>query len=189
MSDSDNLKERMQEEKRDFFTSMYNRKIICRILRKFGDEFIQVEQKKVKMKQRTFRTREKFLSDEEEYIIQPEKIIWEKAGLGRRMVLYYELGKKYAITFDAPKYFEDAMTGATLTRRKAFTSLLNKMDTILLIGMIVAIIGMVASIGLYIYGQTQSNAILRENTALVRENTLLKEQLGIPQVPTGGNTR
>lgn len=155
----------------------FGRKILCKIFRRAGEEYIEVARKKISI------TRDTFKHKGQEYNLDMRAIHWEKVGFGKSMTLSYQLGKPSPINFHPPDYYLDGKLAGEIHRRKAFTSLLNKMDTVLLVGMIAAIIGMVAMAGLTIYNTTEKNKVERTNAALEKENEVLKQQLGVSIVP------
>lgn len=157
--------------------NMYKRKIICKIWRKIGSEYVQVAQKGISI------DKDKFVYKGFEYIMIVNRIHWEKSGVGRRMSLNFLLGQPAPIDFNPPNVYQDAKIGAELHRRKAFTSLLNKMDTLMLVMVVIMSIALVAAIALYIYGQTQKIATDRLNSALTAENAALKERFGVEVTP------
>lgn len=150
-------------------------KITYKIWEHSGTEWIQVSQGQISLSQNSFRVEYKdgFLGFKKlvhEYHVNLARIQWAKTGRNRSMVLNYEYGKSAPIDFNPPEYYLDARIGAELHRRKAFVSLLNKIDTYIMVALIFLAIATVAALILNIYTQTEKAKV--ERTLLVTQNSL-----------------
>lgn len=168
------------EEKPDWHDRPSNlairNRIYCTIWQISDTQEIELKTKKVKPHQDTFRYRNS------EYNVILSHIQWKKAGLkSRRLTLNYKLNEPNPISYRKPSVYADGKIAQEIHNRKAYKSLLNKIETIVIIMLIAAFLTAAAGIGLYIYGQVTTRQeitkITAEKTALVNDNNLLKAKI------------
>lgn len=186
-------KDSLRPSEAEGFGFFIKNKIIVSIWRISETDELEVARKKIPLTKDTFTYGRG--KDKGEYNVILSHHQWRIASkLGnRQMTLNYMLGEPNPISFRLPTVYADAKLGQEIHRRKAYLSLLNKLETIALIMIIMGMVTAAAAIGYAIWKDTDSRTITRENTRLTTENTNLKNQVeeykGILEqfeIPTAG---
>lgn len=104
----------------------------------------------------------------------------------RQLTLNYKIGEPNPISYRMPSVYVDAALQAETHRRKTLRSLLNKVETIVIVMVIGAMILAVGMLLLYVWGAVEKSRTDRQNAALIAENTQMKALIDRLQVPPAG---
>lgn len=168
--------DKLTPSKADKLGLSFKNRIYCTLWQLAGTDEIELKTIKVKPHQDTFKWKGR------EYNVILTHIQWRKAAMGnRRLQLNYKVGEANPISYRLPTVYSDAMLAQEIHRRKSYRSLLNKVETIVMVMIIAALIVAVAAIALYAYGNVtnrqESLKLTAENNALKQDNALLKAKI------------